>query len=148
MKNTTICLVPALMVCLATTVPTGFAAEAPAANPGEKAKTVPAQPTDATQATLKRMTEQLKLTEDQQTKVKKILDASEQKMRALVANTNLTPQEFAAKGRAVRAANSKQFKEILTPEQYQKWQKTLAQPGIRRRPESPPPATPPPKEKP
>jgi len=142
MKSTTKCLIPALMVCLATMVPSGFAAETPAANPGGKPKAVPARPGDSTQETLKQMTEELKLTGDQQKKVKKILDAGEQKMRELRASTNLTPQDFGTKGREVRAANDKQLREILTAEQYQKWQKILAQRGTRRRAEPPPGAAP------
>ena len=148
MKNNSKCLVPALLVCLATMGPAGFAAETPAATPGGKPKAVPAQPGDSTQATIKQMTEELKLTEDQQKKVKNVLDASEQKLRELRANTKLTPQEFGTKGREVRAANDKQLKEILTAEQYQKWQSILAQRGIRRRPELPPGTAPPAKASP
>lgn len=143
MKSTTQCLVMALMVCLATLIPGGFAAETPAANPSVKPKPVAAPPGDPAQATLKLMTEELKLTEDQQKNVKKTLDASEQKMRELRANTKLTPQEFGTKGREVRAANDKRLKEILTADQYQKWQKYLAQRVTRRRAEVPPDVAPP-----
>ena len=148
MKNTIKCLVPALIVCLATLVPAGFAAETPAVNPGGKPKAAPAQPGDPAQATLKRMTEELKLTEDQQKKVKKILDAGEQKMREIRASANLTPQEFGMRGREARTATDKQLRETLTAEQYQKWQKILAQRGTRRRPEPPPGAAPLPKASP
>ena len=148
MKSTTKCLAPALLVCLAAMVLTGFAAETPTANPGGKPKGVAAQPGDSTQATVKQMTAELKLTEDQQKKVKKILDANEQKMRENRANTKLTPQEFGTKGREVRAANDQQLREILTAEQYQQWQKILAQRATRRRPEAPPGAAPPAKASP
>ena len=148
MKNTTKCLVPALMVCLATMMLTGFAAETPAADPGAKPTAAPAPPRGTTQETLKRMTGELKLTEDQQKKVKKVLDANEQKMREIRANPKLTPQEFGTKGREARAANDKQFKEILTAEQYQQWQKILAQRGTHRRAEPPPGAAPLPKSSP
>jgi Spy/CpxP family protein refolding chaperone len=84
------------------------------------------------------MTQELKLTEDQQKKVKQVLDATEQKMRMVLANTNLPPQELGAKGREARAANDNQLKGILTAGQYQQWQKILAQRTIRRRPEAPP----------
>jgi Spy/CpxP family protein refolding chaperone len=84
------------------------------------------------------MTEQLKLTADQRQKVKQVLDATEQKMRMILANTNLSPQELGAMGREVRAANDNQLKGIFTAGQYQQWQKILAQRTIRRRPEAPP----------
>jgi Spy/CpxP family protein refolding chaperone len=132
MKNTTKYLMPILTLCLAAWVSTGFAAENPAAKSDGKAKAI-AQPVNSTQETLKQMTSQLKLTEVQQQKMKKVLVANEQKMRELVAKTNLPPQELAAKGRDLRAANDQQLKEILTPDQYQQWQKFLAQRTIRRR---------------
>lgn len=148
MKCLTRCLVPALWVNLATLVPSGLSAETPAATSGSKPKTVPAQPADSTQETLKRMTEELKLTGDQQKKVKKVLDAHEQKMREVRANKNLTPQEFGTKGREARAASDKQLKEILTAAQYEKWQNLVAQRGTRRRAESPPSAAAPAKTSP
>jgi Spy/CpxP family protein refolding chaperone len=141
-------VVPALMVCLANMVSFNFAAETPAANTAGKPKEVPAPARDSTQETLKRMTEQLTLGEDQQKRVKLILDKNAQKMREIRANTNLTAQEFGVKAREVRAANDKQIKEILTAEQYQKWQKILAESGTRRRSEPPPGATPLPKPSP
>jgi Spy/CpxP family protein refolding chaperone len=123
-------------------LPTGFAADTSAAKSAEKPKAVPAPVQDSTQESLQRMTEELKLTAEQQKKVKKVLEAFEQKMSAARANKKLTPQEFAAKGREARAANDQQFKEILTSEQYQGWQKILAQRGGRRRQGTPPAAAP------
>jgi len=142
MTNAAMNLVPTLLVCFATMVPTGFAAESPAANAGAKPKAVQAQRGNSTQGTLKRMTEELKLSEDQQKKVKKTLEAFELKMREIRASTNLTQQEFGTKGRELRAANDRQFKEILTAEQYQQWQKNFTQRGTRRRLETPPGAAP------
>ena len=146
MQSTSKCLVLALMACLATLVPRAFAAEAPPTNAAAKPKAAPAQPSDVTQETLKQMTAELKLTEDQQKSVKKTLDAGDQKMREIRADPKLTPQEFGTKGREVRAATDKRLKEILTADQYQKWQKFLAQRGTRRRAETPPDAAPLPKQ--
>ena len=126
------------MLGLPAVLPTGFAAETPAANAGVTPRAASVQPRDSTQDILKRMTEELKLTEDQQKKVKQVLDAHEQKIRMILANTNHTPQEVGTKGREVRAANDKQLREVLTAGQYQQWQKIQAQRVIRRRPEAPP----------
>ena len=148
MKHITKYLVPALMLGLDTLLPTGFAAETPATKPVAKPKAIPAQTGNSAPEILKRMTAELKLTQEQQQKVKMILDATEQKMVQLSAATNLTPQEIGLKGREVRAATDKQLREVLTPAQYQQWQKILAQRGRTRRPEGPPGAAAPPKASP
>ena len=148
MKHITKYLVPALMLGLATLLPAGFAAETPATNPVAKPKAVPAQAGNSAAEILKRMTAELKLTQEQQKKVKEILDTTEQKMVQFRAATNLTPQEVGLKGREVRAANDKQLRAVLTAQQYQQWQKILAQRGRSRRPEGPPGAAVPPKANP
>ncbi|SPE61308.1 conserved exported hypothetical protein [Verrucomicrobia bacterium] len=65
---------------------------------------------------LDRMTEELKLTDDQKTKVKAVLESSAEQMRGVPAD------QRREKRQEVRAEESKKFKEILTPEQFEKWQ--------------------------
>ncbi len=148
MKNPTKQFIPVLIICLSASLLAGFAADTPAANPAGKPKAVPAQSGVSTQETLKRMTQELKLTEDQQKKVKDVIDAQEQKMRTVLGDSKLTPQEVGAKGRESRQVVDKQLREILTPQQYQQWQKSLAQRTIRRRPEAPSGTAPAPKASP
>lgn len=126
-------IILALMISFGALASASRAADTPPAGAGAKPKAVPAQKAEATEETLKQMSGQLKLTEAQQQKVKKVLEGSEQKMRAVLDNKKLAPQEIGAKGREIRSENDRQIREILTPDQYQQWQKMLAQRGIRRR---------------
>jgi len=73
---------------------------------------------------LNRMAEELKLTEAQKTKVEAALKGQAEKMRGL---RDATPEERREKAQAARTDMDKKMKEILTSEQYEKWQKTRAQ---------------------
>ena len=84
----------------------------------------------------------LKLTDDQKTKVKPILDAQQQKIRDLRADTTLSPEDRRTKMQAIRDDTLKQLKDVLTPEQYDQYQK-LGQRGRRNAPPATPPAAPP-----
>lgn len=72
---------------------------------------------------LKRLTEELKLTEAQKEKVEANQKAQREKMAKLREDTSLTPEERREKMRAIREENDRKMKEILTAEQYEKWQK-------------------------
>lgn len=65
----------------------------------------------------------LSLTDEQKTKLKAALEEQQAKMKALRADTSLTPEEKKAKAKELREANQAKMKEILTPEQLEKWQK-------------------------
>jgi Spy/CpxP family protein refolding chaperone len=71
-----------------------------------------------------RMSEQLNLTADQKPKVQAIMDAQRQKMLDLRNDTSLSPEDRAAKRKAVAEDLSHQMKAVLTPEQFDKWEKT------------------------
>jgi Spy/CpxP family protein refolding chaperone len=84
------------------------------------------------------MLEQLNLTADQKPKVQAIMDAQRQKMRDLRQDTSLTPDDRRAKMQVLRDDMATQMKAVLTPEQFDKWQK-MPQPGMRDRRNGPPP---------
>jgi Spy/CpxP family protein refolding chaperone len=82
--------------------------------------------------------EQLNLTPDQKSKVQAIMEAQRQKMSAVRQDTSLSPEDRRAKMKATRDDMNTQFKAVLTPEQFDKWEK--GQPGTRDHRNGPPPA--------
>ncbi len=76
-----------------------------------------------------RMTTELKLTDEQKTKVTALFEAGEKKRQEMRADTSLTQEERREKGRSFMQEQNKKLKEILTPEQFEKWQKM----GLQRR---------------
>ena len=82
----------------------------------------------------------LNLTADQKPKVKAIEDTQRQKMLDLNKDKSLTLKDRQAKRKAITEDLSQQMKAVLTPEQFDQWQKTsLMGPGPHRMH----PATPP-----
>jgi Spy/CpxP family protein refolding chaperone len=81
---------------------------------------------------------QLALTDDQKEKVRPILDEMRQKTADLRKDTTLAMEDRRAKMKEIRENTSTKLKDILTPQQFEKWQKM----GARQRP-TPPAATPP-----
>jgi Spy/CpxP family protein refolding chaperone len=73
---------------------------------------------------LNKMAEDLKLTDEQKPKVESLLKAQAEKLRGL---RDATPEERQEKMKASRAEMSKKMKEILTAEQFEKWQKQRAE---------------------
>lgn len=68
----------------------------------------------------------LDLTDDQKPKVKSVLDAQTQKMRDLHSSpdfSSLSREDKAAKMKAIHDDTVAQMKDILTPDQFAKWQK-------------------------
>ena len=68
----------------------------------------------------------LKLTEEQKKKVGEAFKAQNEKMRELRAQGG-TPEDNREKFRALREEMNKKIKEILTAEQYAKWEKDRPQ---------------------
>jgi len=92
---------------------------------------------------------QLALTDDQKAKAKPIFDEMSQKMADLRKDTTVQGQDRRAKAKEIRDDATTKLKDVLTPEQFAKWEK-MAQ-GNRRPPGGPgappaatPPAAPPP----
>ena len=73
---------------------------------------------------------QLALTDEQKTKVKPILEEMRQKMADLRKDTTLEQADRRAKMKEIRDDVSTKLKEVLTPDQFEKWQKMG--PGNRR----------------
>ena len=74
------------------------------------------------------MAEELKLTADQKTKVKALLEDQAKKMQASrTENQSLSQEERRAKMQASREEMNKKMKEILTPEQFTEWEKKRAE---------------------
>lgn len=73
-----------------------------------------------------KMAEELKLSDEQKTKVTALLKEQAETMRGL---KDATPEERREKMKAGREEMQKKMKEILTPEQYTKWEKLRKEGG-------------------
>jgi len=77
----------------------------------------------------------LKLSDEQKTKIKPILDEEVSQQQALRQDKALTPESRMAKVKEIRESTSAKVKPILNDEQWQKWEK-MRNPRVNR------PATP------
>ena len=89
-----------------------------------------APPMRRPQFSLDGMAKQLDLTDDQKAKVKPVMEDQQKQMADLRKDTSLAPADRRAKMKEIRDGTGAKLKEILTPEQYAKWQKMG--PGNRR----------------
>lgn len=74
-----------------------------------------------------RMNSELNLTADEKTKVTALFEADAKKRQELRADTSMDREQKRTKGRELMAEQEKKLKEILTPEQFEKWQKLRQQ---------------------
>lgn len=81
---------------------------------------------EALKERLDKMAQDLKLNEDQKKKVGDLMKTQAAKMRELRAQGG-TPEANREKFRALREENDKKMKEILTAEQFAKWEKDRPQ---------------------
>jgi len=70
---------------------------------------------------LKMLTEKLNLTEDQQAKLKPIIEDQSKQMKAIHADTSLAPADRQAKMKEVHESSIEKMNAILTPDQQAKW---------------------------
>jgi len=87
------------------------------------------------------MARQLNLTDEQKQKFVSIMETRMQKMRELPREpgfAGMSPEERGAKMRAIQSEMATQIKALLTPAQYQRWQR-MPQMGMRGRQVVPPP---------
>jgi Spy/CpxP family protein refolding chaperone len=96
---------------------------------------------------LDQLAQQLNLDDATKAKVKPILDARDQKVKDLIADTTLAPADRRAKMQAIQQETSDALQKVLTADQFTKYQQ-LMQRGPRNRgggtpPAGAPPATPP-----
>ena len=78
------------------------------------------------------MKENLGLTDEQVAKIKPIVEADREKMKALREDSALTADQKKEKFAELFKAQSEQIKPILTPEQQEKWKEQLAKMQERR----------------
>jgi len=79
-----------------------------------------------------RMSSELKLNDDQKTKVTSLLEKQAKDRRAIAGDSSLPREERRDKMRALMQDENKQLKAILTPDQFEKWQKLREQMRPRR----------------
>jgi protein CpxP len=73
--------------------------------------------------TLDQLAQQLNLTDDQKAKVKPILEARDKKIADLRGDTSLSQEDRRTKMQSIREETTAQMKAVLTPEQFDKYQK-------------------------
>lgn len=73
------------------------------------------------EARLKMLTEKLNLTEDQQAKLKPILEDQSKQMKELHDDTSLAPPDKQAKMKELHDSSIEKMNAILTPDQQAKW---------------------------
>jgi len=83
---------------------------------------------EAAKERLAKMAEELNLTDAQKTKVQAAMKEQADKRKEL---RDATPEERQEKAKAMREEMNKKMKEILTAEQYTKWEKMRPTPGQR-----------------
>src|SRR5437016_2494938 len=76
---------------------------------------------------MERMTEELKLTDEQKPKVKAVLEDTQKKRQELFSDSNVPREERRDKMQAIMDKETKKLKEILTEEQFTKWEKMREQ---------------------
>jgi Spy/CpxP family protein refolding chaperone len=108
-----------------------------AADTNKPASTPPVSAPPPRTGGFERMAERLSLTAEQKPKVQATMEAQQQKMLDLRNNTALAPEEKRAKRLAVVEETSQQMKAILTPEQFETWQKISPMAGHRPHPGGP-----------
>lgn len=69
------------------------------------------------------LAKQLSLSDEQKDKVKAIMDDYRQQQMALRTDKSLSPADRRTKAKEIRESLAGKFKEVLTPEQFEKWQK-------------------------
>jgi periplasmic protein CpxP/Spy len=74
-----------------------------------------------------RLATQLDLTADQKTKVKAIFEADQKKFQELRADTNLSREQRREKMQEIQKDSDKKLKEILKPDQWEKYEKNREQ---------------------
>jgi protein CpxP len=75
------------------------------------------------QQRLDKLTEDLKLTDDQKPKVKEVLEEQGKKMQEMRGDSSISREDRQAKYQELRKDTEKKMKEILTPDQMEKFKK-------------------------
>jgi Spy/CpxP family protein refolding chaperone len=94
-----------------------------AEEPTAKPEIAPEKGRAAIQERLKKLSENLNLTDEQKEKLKPIIREQAGKMRELRQNSDLSREDKLAKLKELREDMDKKIEPILTPEQKEKWKK-------------------------
>ncbi len=115
-----------ITIALAGAVFTQFSFAEDAAAPAAPANP-PAEhgPHRSVEERLKMMTETLSLTDDQVAKLKPILAADQEKMKALHDDTALSKEDRRSKSHEIMQSEQEQVKGILTADQQAKWKEAM-----------------------
>ena len=70
---------------------------------------------------LKNLTEKLSLTDDQQAKIKPILEDSRAQMQKVMQDDSMSREDKMAKGRTLREASNSKIREVLNDDQKKKF---------------------------
>ena len=92
---------------------------------------------------LQRMTQQLNLSEDQQQKIKPILENESTQMSGLRADTSLSQEDRMAKMKQIRESTGSQINPILNADQQKKYAEMMSHMGRGRGQGAPPSGAPP-----
>jgi periplasmic protein CpxP/Spy len=117
-------------------------AVAPCSRADDQPDQKPAEKTDAKvragrNARLQRIADELKLTDEQKAKLKPIFaEQRQERMTELRGKKDVSREDRRAKAKEMREDLSAKLKPILTPEQFEKWNKGRAA-GAQRRPNQP-----------
>jgi len=82
---------------------------------------------------MERMTDELSLTDEQKPKIKAVLEDSDKQFKGLA---DLSPEERRPKVQSIREDEGKKIKEILTPDQWEKYQTMMQSMGKKKRKQS------------
>lgn len=100
-----------------------FAQNPPAGDQGGQRRGMP-----SVDDQLKNLTERLSLTDDQQAKIKPILEDQRTQMQALMKDESLSPDDRRTKGRSIRESTDTKIRDVLTDDQkkkYDAWQQEM-----------------------
>ena len=80
---------------------------------------------------IKTLSKQLNLTQQQKVELVPLVEAEAPKIKKIKGDRSMSPTQKIEAIRAIHAENDPKVKEILTPEQYEKWQ-TIRQNEVRQ----------------
>ena len=84
---------------------------------------------------MERMTEQLTLTDEQKPKVKAVLEETSKKMEPIRADSSLDRDARMEKMKPIMEEQNKKMKDILTPDQFTKYQEMQQRRGKKKKSE-------------
>jgi Spy/CpxP family protein refolding chaperone len=126
MKTTTYAVLPALVCGAVLALSPTLRAQDAAATPAAAPETTTATPEAQRRVPLiERLTKDLNLTDDQQAKIKPILQDRRSKAQAIRGDASLSKEQRKDKMKEVSQSSNDQIKAILTPDQQKKFDQVM-----------------------